>query len=43
MGADRGITRRWSALCSFVTNLWGLTGRRHIDLCRIASQACRRS
>ncbi|MFC4566065.1 putative leader peptide [Nocardiopsis mangrovi] len=26
-----------------MTNLWGLTERRHIDLCRVASQACRRS
>ncbi|WP_394344508.1 putative leader peptide [Haloactinospora alba] len=25
-----------------MTNIWGLTGRRHVDLCRIASQACRR-
>ncbi|WP_425579443.1 putative leader peptide [Streptomonospora halophila] len=24
-----------------MTNLWGLTVRRHIDLCRVASQACR--
>ncbi|WP_398695610.1 putative leader peptide [Streptomonospora wellingtoniae] len=36
-----GITERWPPLCSFVTNLWGLTVRRHIDLCRVASQACR--
>ncbi|MFC3997027.1 putative leader peptide [Nocardiopsis sediminis] len=26
-----------------MTNIWGLTERRHIDLCRVASQACRRS
>ncbi|WP_461003344.1 putative leader peptide [Streptomonospora sediminis] len=26
-----------------MTNLWGLTVRRHIDLCRVASQACRRT
>ncbi|MFC6003152.1 putative leader peptide [Streptomonospora nanhaiensis] len=25
-----------------MTNLWGLTVRRHIDLCRVASQACSR-
>ncbi|WP_372451131.1 putative leader peptide [Streptomonospora nanhaiensis] len=25
-----------------MTNLWGLTVRRHIDLCRVASQACPR-
>ncbi|WP_376769095.1 MULTISPECIES: putative leader peptide [Nocardiopsis] len=24
-----------------MTNLWGLTERRHVDLCRVASQACR--
>ncbi|WP_369122485.1 putative leader peptide [Marinitenerispora sediminis] len=22
-------------------NLWGLTRRRHVDLCRLASDACR--
>ncbi|WP_394298223.1 putative leader peptide [Streptomonospora alba] len=25
-----------------MTNIWDLTVRRHIDLCRVASQACRR-
>ncbi|MFC4865734.1 putative leader peptide [Streptomonospora arabica] len=39
--ARSGITQRWPPLCSFVTNLWCLTARRHIDLCRVASQACR--
>ncbi|MFB9802959.1 putative leader peptide [Streptomonospora salina] len=24
-----------------MTNIWDLTVRRHIDLCRVASQACR--
>ncbi|MFD0775524.1 putative leader peptide [Streptomonospora algeriensis] len=37
-----GIRRRLPPLCSFVTNIWDLTRRRHIDLCRVASQACRR-
>ncbi|WP_394350063.1 putative leader peptide [Streptomonospora sp. PA3] len=43
LSPDRGITGRWPPLCSFVTNLWGLTVRRHIDLCRVASQACPRA
>ncbi|MFC3522094.1 putative leader peptide [Streptomonospora nanhaiensis] len=37
-----GITGQWPPLWTFVTNLWGLTVRRHIDLCRVASQACSR-
>ncbi|WP_408638966.1 putative leader peptide [Nocardiopsis suaedae] len=36
-----GIIRRGPLLFLFVTNLWGLTERRHVDLCRVASQACR--
>ncbi|MFC7744080.1 putative leader peptide [Nocardiopsis composta] len=36
-----GIIRRPWILFLFVTNLWGLTERRHVDLCRVASQACR--
>ncbi|WP_408639176.1 putative leader peptide [Nocardiopsis endophytica] len=36
-----GIIGRGPLLFLFVTNLWGLTERRHVDLCRVASQACR--
>ncbi|WP_394296700.1 putative leader peptide [Nocardiopsis potens] len=36
-----GIIRRPWILFLIVTNLWGLTERRHVDLCRVASQACR--
>ncbi|WP_376767508.1 putative leader peptide [Streptomonospora salina] len=39
--ADSGITRCPPPLCLVVTNIWDLTVRRHIDLCRVASQACR--
>ncbi|WP_412759368.1 putative leader peptide [Nocardiopsis rhodophaea] len=38
-----GIKRPCWLLFTFVTNIWGLTERRHIDLCRVASQACCRS
>ncbi|WP_394296686.1 putative leader peptide [Nocardiopsis baichengensis] len=36
-----GIIGRGRLLFLTVTNLWGLTERRHVDLCRVASQACR--
>ncbi|WP_369406300.1 putative leader peptide [Nocardiopsis trehalosi] len=38
-----GINRSCWLFFTLVTNLWGLTSRRHVDLCRVASQACRRS
>ncbi|PSK97025.1 hypothetical protein CLV63_10928 [Murinocardiopsis flavida] len=37
-----GIKAACQLLSLFVTNVWGLTRRWHVDLCRFASHACRR-